>query len=303
MHIRLGTRASQMALAQAHIVKDALIEKSLATNQALTVEICPIMTTGDKDLTTPLYELGGKGVFIKELEKALLDNTIDIAVHSLKDMTSVLAPGLHLISFLAAKTARDALILKAPYHHLAELPSGATIATGSLRRKAILKKMRPDIKTIDIRGNVITRLEKLKTGDFHGLLLSEAGLIRLNLCDMITECFAPKLFCPAPGQGVIAIETRKNDEHVNALCLSITDAQQTIKSTTELAFLETVGLDCKAPLGAHAVIVDNTIAFQAFVADASATHFFEKNAVFSLEDRLVKARALAQEFLTWMQGK
>jgi len=233
MHIRLGTRASQMALAQAEIVKSKLI----AQNPTLTVEICPIITQGDKDLTTPLYEIGGKGVFIKELEKALLDNTVDIAVHSLKDMTSTLATGLHLISFLPAEAVTDALVLKSPYLSFADLPSGAVIATGSLRRKALLKKIRSDISTVDIRGNVITRLEKLQTENFHGLLLSEAGLIRLNRQHLISEHFSAKTFCPAPGQGVIAIETRQQDEKVNAICLSINDQQQHLKSTTELAFL------------------------------------------------------------------
>jgi len=298
MQIRLGTRGSQLALAQAEIVK----HKLMMADASLQIDICPIMTQGDKDLKSPLYAIGGKGVFIKELEMALMDNAIDIAVHSLKDMTTTLASGTQLTGFLAAESVWDVLILKQPHQSLQDLPQGAILATGSLRRKALLKKLRPDINTVEIRGNVLTRLDKLRTENFQGLLLSEAGLIRLHQTAIISQRLDPTVFCPAPGQGVIALQTHSDKPEINDICLLINDELQRLKSMTELAFLEKVGLDCRAPLGAYAVVEDSTISLHAFIADKSMEHFFERSEQFVIGQHLQGARALADEFLVWLSS-
>ena len=296
MQVRIGTRGSQLALVQADKVKHRLLQ----LDPLLDVVVVPISTVGDRDLQSPLYDLGGKGVFIKEIEQALLSHQVDLAVHSLKDITSELAVGLELTAFLEAETTADALILKAPYTSLDALPQGAIIATGSMRRKALLKRLRADIQTMDIRGNVNTRLNKLEQGDFAGLLLSEAGLIRLHLQHKISQCFSPDAFCPAPGQGVIAIETRIGDRVIKTLCEKINDPLQCFKSETELVFLRRVGLDCRSPLGAHVRVQGNDVSLLAFVANADMTQVYEQKRLFKHAESVAAATQLADDFLDWM---
>jgi hydroxymethylbilane synthase len=297
MKVRIGTRGSKLALAQADIVKGKL-ESSFPDIQ---FEIQVIHTQGDIDLKSPLFEIGGKGVFIKELEVALVKNEIEIAVHSMKDITSALLPGLQLTAFLKAEAVTDVFILSPPYRHFEDLPWGATIATGSLRRRALLKKLRPDIKFTDIRGNVLTRISKLKEGVADGLLLSEAGLIRLGLQDQITYRFNPCIFCPAPGQGVIVLETRSNDEVINKLCKAINNEEQSIKTSTELSFLEKVQFDCRAPLGLYAQIdkAKDTIDFTAFLANLAMDQYIEERLKFPIDERIERASDLASKFMEW----
>lgn len=292
---RLGTRGSKLALAQAEIVKARLEKKNPNTQ----FEIQVIHTQGDIDLSSPLCEIGGKGVFIKELEVSLLNKQIDIAVHSLKDITTALPKELQLTAFLPAEAFTDVMILNPKYKHFDELPEGATLATGSMRRKALLKKLRPDIKTVDIRGNVLTRISKLNEGTFDGVLLSEAGLIRLNLQDQISYRFNPHLFCPAPGQGVIALESRKDEAETIEICRSINDKDQEIKSTTELAFLEKVDFDCRAPLGLHAILENGQLDFIAFMATEAMDQYLEQRIRFRLDHHIEDAIKLADEFIKW----
>ena len=295
--LRLGTRGSKLALAQAEIVKAKLEKK----HPEIHFEIKVIHTQGDIDLTSPLCEIGGKGVFIKEIEVALLNKQADIAVHSLKDITSALLPELQLSAFLPAEAFTDVIILNKKYKHFDELPLGATLATGSMRRKALLKKLRPDIKTIDIRGNVLTRISKLEEGTFDGVLLSEAGLIRLNLQHLISYRFNPYLFCPAPGQGVIALETRKDDADIIQICKSINDKDQEIKTSTELAFLEKVDFDCRAPLGLHAVLENGHISFIAFMATEKMDEYIEQRVNFSVENRIEESIKFADTYIAWQK--
>lgn len=294
---RLGTRGSKLAVAQVEIVK-AKLEK-LNPNTKFEIEI--IHTQGDIDLTSPLCEIGGKGVFIKELEVALLNKQIDIAVHSLKDITTALPPELGLTAFLPAEAFTDVIILNSKYKHFDDLPDGATLATGSMRRKALLKKLRPDIKTVDIRGNVLTRISKLNEGTFDGVLLSEAGLIRLHLEHLISYRFNPHLFCPAPGQGVIALEARKEDTNTIKICRTINDHDQEIKSTTELAFLEKVDFDCRAPLGLHAILENGQLSMIAFMATEAMDQYLEQRIDFRLKHHLEDAMKLADDFIQWRE--
>ena len=297
--IRLGTRASPLALAQADITR-----RHFATVfPELQVERHVIETTGDKDQTSPMHAIGGKGVFIKEIEQALLKNQIDIAVHSLKDITSNLAEGLHLISFLKAEAFGDVIVSKEPYHSLDDLPREATLATGSLRRKALLKQLRPDIKTIEIRGNVNTRLKKLDEGKFEGVLLSEAGLIRLGIKNYPICRLDHNVFYPAPGQGVIALETRKDDVFSNEIALMVNHKKQHLLSTMEIEFLKVLGLDCSAPLGAHASFSRDKVHLRAFVTDPSMTHFKKGEVKAFPTERLKEAKILGKSFLEWLSNE
>lgn len=296
-NIKLGTRGSKLALAQAEIVKSKL-EKLFPS---IRFEIKVVHTTGDIDLQSPLSEIGGKGVFIKELEAALVNREVDIAVHSLKDITSSIPAGLSLVSFLKAEAVTDVFIFKHGITHFDQLPLKATIATGSLRRRALIKKLRPDVQFTDYRGNVLTRIEKLNQGNADALLLSEAGLIRLGLQDSISYRFDPHIFCPAPGQGVITLETRKNDAELVKICQGVNDPEQEIKSTTELACLEKVGFDCRIPLGLYAELdsSDQSLTLTAFISTSKMDQFFEERIKFSIDERFTVAAELSTTLLEW----
>ena len=211
---RIGTRGSALAMAQAHETRDRLVAAhGLA---ATTFEIVPISTSGDRIQDRPLSEVGGKGLFTKEIEEALLDGRIDFAVHSSKDMATVLPAGLELSVFLPREDPRDAFIGRAVLA-IAELPDGATIGSSSLRRQALLRRIRPDVRVVTFRGNVQTRLRKLEEGQVDGTLLANAGLRRLGLDQVITELLPVESFPPAPGQGAICVETRTGDRRIAQL--------------------------------------------------------------------------------------
>ncbi|RAP33054.1 hydroxymethylbilane synthase [Candidatus Marinamargulisbacteria bacterium SCGC AAA071-K20] len=247
--IKLGTRKSPLALIQADLVKAQL----LRANPSLDIEIVPILTSGDRDKISPLSEIGGKGVFIKTLETALLDNTIDIAIHSLKDVTSELEKGLELSSFLSPEAIEDCIVFNSKYktNTLEELPINAKIGTGSLRRKVLISQTIPTAQFIEIRGNVETRLQKLESENIDAIVLSYCGLIRLGLQKKANLILDPEEFIPAPGQGVIALETRKNDKQNKKNALLINSSTQEKISRLELAFLSEIGLDCGYPLGLY----------------------------------------------------
>ncbi len=298
MKITLGTRGSKLALAQTELV----IHQLHSLYPYLQFDVQVIHTRGDIDLKSPLYAIGGKGVFIKELEYALKEKKIDIAVHSLKDMTSTLFPGLQLSAFLRAESVADVLILHPKHLSFEKLPEGSVLATGSLRRKALLKKLRPDIQTVDIRGNILTRIAKLEENTIDGLILSEAGLIRLNLQHLIAYRFSLDQFCPAPGQGVIALETRKDHPFVHEICQGINDQNQMIQSTTELAFLEKIQFDCQAPMGLHVMVEDHeTLNAIGFLSNAKMDRFLEPRIKMSMYRRMEDAYQLGKLFIDWKE--
>ena len=203
----IGTRPSPLALRQAELVQEAL----LRADSSLAIKISPIRTTGDKLKTGSLAEVGGKGLFVKEIEEALIAGTIDIAVHSLKDMPTDLPKGLALGAFLPREDPRDLFISK-KYPTLLDLPRGAVVGTGSLRRQAQLKNFRPDLKVTPLRGNVETRLRKVEAGECDALILAVAGLKRLGKHGSIQEFLPTTLMLPAVGQGAIAVEIRRPDD-------------------------------------------------------------------------------------------
>ena len=295
--IVIGTRGSVLARAQADIVKKRLLEK----NPELSIEVKIIVTSGDKDQKSHLSTIGGKGIFIKELESALLDGSIDIAVHSFKDVTSHLAPGLCLAAFRTPESVCDVMITHGGVS-LEKLPRSARIGTGSVRRKALLSRTRADLYTAEIRGNIDTRLAKVDRRDYDAIMLSEAGLIRLGLNDRIAVRFDPSTFYPAPGQGVITVETRDDDTRLREIAaMAGDDAQKTI-SAAELALLSTVGFDCRTPLGVYTTLDDTALSMRGFFIPPEGGEFREAEVHGSTADPATVGNELAACLLEGTAG-
>ncbi|MBI4468654.1 MAG: hydroxymethylbilane synthase [Acidobacteria bacterium] len=241
--IAIGTRGSKLALWQANAVRDEL---SRITDARL--EIVPIKTTGDRFSGVPAEQLG-KGVFVKEIEDALRSGEIDLAVHSMKDLPSTLPQGLTIAAVRARDDVRDALIARGGLL-LKALPAGSRVGTGSPRRRAQLSAHRPDLAILDLRGNVDTRLRKLRDGDFEAIVLAKAGLDRLGWTDQITEALSPEIMLPAVGQGALGLEAREDDFELKRL-LGLLDHEPTRAAVTaERALMETLQGGCQVPIGA-----------------------------------------------------
>lgn len=255
--IIIGTRSSKLALWQAEHIKAELLKLYPAFN----FEIKKIKTTGDKILDVPLARVGGKGLFVKEIEEALIKGEVDIAVHSMKDVPTELPKGLHLAVITKREDPRDALIIrkndnkKDKVKSLKDLPKGSIIGTSSLRRSCQLLSHKPDIKIEPLRGNLDTRLRKLDEGKFDGIVLAVAGIKRLGIEKRITEIINPEIIMPAIGQGALGIEARTNDERINELLKPLDDNETRICISAERAFLKTLGGGCQVPIAAYARIV------------------------------------------------
>ena len=246
--IVIATRESLLALWQAEYVKKRIED----TYPEIQVELLPMTTKGDQILDRSLLEIGGKGLFIKELEKLLLEKKADIAVHSLKDMTAVIPDGLKLAAVTAREDPRDAFV-SLEYGSLQELPEGAVVGTSSLRRQAQLLHLRPDLQIKTLRGNVQTRLRHLDEGNYDAVILAAAGLKRLGLRERIRSYISTCDSIPAAGQGVMAIETRTGDDETMEIIQFIHDEKVASCIMAERAFLGKVGGDCKVPAGIYAV--------------------------------------------------
>jgi hydroxymethylbilane synthase len=296
--IRVGTRGSRLALAQTEIV----ITRLKRVDPSLQIESVIITTTGDKDLKASLNDIGGKGVFIREIEQALLDNTIDLAVHSFKDITSQTAEGLSLSGFLKPESVCDVLIsrLNLPFK---DIPSGSKIGTGSMRRRALLKRMRSDLEYVDIRGNVDTRILRVDEGTYAGIILSEAGLIRLGLNGKISERFDPEYFIPAPGQGVIAVETRVGDGQLSQLCRAACDEEQFLISSAEFSVLESLGFDCRMPFGMLSRIDQGFLKMKAFYENQENGSFIEELVTGNIAESLKLAKILSDRLLMRLKSR
>jgi hydroxymethylbilane synthase len=261
--MRIGTRGSPLALVQARTVA-AQLAAVLGVDVA-AIEIKTIRTTGDMIQDRPLADEGGKGLFTKEIEEALLDGRIDLAVHSAKDMPTVLPPGLMLAACLEREDPRDAFIsLKAS--SFAELGQGATLGTTSPRRQAIAKRIRPDLRIVPLRGNVETRLRKLESGEMDATILAIAGLKRLGLEAHATKIMHVHEFTPAAGQGAIGIEVRESDSRTREILARIDHADTSTALACERAFLAVLDGSCKTPIGAYAEISGGTIHFRGLLA-------------------------------------
>ena len=269
--LRIGTRGSALALWQAEWVKSQL----LAGQQELMVELVVIKTTGDKILDVPLAMVGGKGLFVKEIEEALLDGRADLAVHSVKDMPAELPEGLHLAAMPPREDPRDALISKNGAG-LDKLPHGARVGTSSLRRAAQLLHLRPDLRIETLRGNVDTRLRKLKTEGLDAIVLAAAGLKRMELSRVISEYLEPERILPAVGQGALGIETRIADVFTNEIVASLIHQQTVITVRAERAFLKRLEGGCQVPIGAYATTEDETLILTGIVADLKGVRLIRK---------------------------
>jgi hydroxymethylbilane synthase len=258
--LTIGTRGSALALVQTHWVRDEL----LRLNPHLDIHVLIIQTTGDKSqaANTPLSTYSEKGVFAKELETALIDGDIDLAVHSMKDMASILPEGLCIAAVPERHDVRDALVGKS----LNALSAGDRVGTGSVRRSALLRHHYPILKVVDIRGNVDTRIRKLKDGEYDSIVLAAAGLGRLGRSSEIAEILDPELFVPDPGQGALAIEAREGDERIAGLLAPLNHRESFAAITAERAFLAEYGGGCQTPVGAWAKVEGETMHLTAMAA-------------------------------------
>lgn len=259
--IRLGTRGSPLALCQAGLVTEELRRRW----PDLDVTIVPIKTSGDKFLDVALSQVGGKGLFVKEIEEALLDNRIDLAVHSLKDLPAELAPGLCEGAVMRREDPLDALVARNGVR-FTDLPHGARIGTSSLRRQVQLLHCRPDLQIESLRGNVQTRLNKLETLGLEAVVLAAAGLIRLGLQDRITERLQPDLCLPAIGQGALVIEIREDDQQTAERVETLNHRETRQATTAERAFLRRLGGSCVTPIAAFGQLEGETLVLTGMVA-------------------------------------
>jgi len=286
--LRLGTRKSKLALWQANFVKEKL--EALGCK----VEIVPITTTGDKILDAPLAKIGGKGLFVKEIENALLAGEIDLAVHSLKDVPITIPKGLTLSAITEREEPYDVLISRNG-EKLEELPSGAVVGTSSLRRQVQIKRRRRDLKVEILRGNVDTRLRKLKEGLYDAIVLAYAGVKRMGLSGEISQVLED--FIPAVGQGSLAIETRVEDEKVINFVKVLNHEESWLRAVCERAFLRELQGGCQVPMGAYAWIEGDRIKIKGFISDLEGERFLEGYEEGSLQEAEEVGKRLAQRLL------
>jgi hydroxymethylbilane synthase len=263
-HLRIGSRGSQLALWQAHHISDLL----RARGHVVTIET--ITTTGDKILDVALAKVGTKGMFTKEIEAALLENRIDLAVHSLKDLPTELASDFELAAITVREDPRD-VFCSVKYASIEALPRQASVGTGSLRREAQLKALRPDLQVKPLRGNVDTRLRKLEAGDYDAIILAAAGLNRLGKTQLVREVIPVEVMTPAAGQGALAIEIRHGDAATRGLLTFLDDHAARTTTTCERSLLTKLGGGCQVPIGALAEMQGRRIRLQAVVAHPDGT--------------------------------
>lgn len=270
--IKIGTRGSDLALAQAHEVRDRLFESHGEDN--LEVEIRVISTKGDRVQDRALSEIGGKGLFTEEIEQQLTSGEIDIAVHSTKDMPTLLPDGLELSCYLPREAPADAFISNKA-SSIETLPHGAVIGSASLRRQALIRRMRPDIKVVTFRGNVQSRLRKLEEGIVDATLLAEAGLNRLGLQHIITCLLPIDSFPPAPGQGAICIESRIGDDATLHMLAPLNDANTKTALAAERSFLAALDGSCRTPIAGHAILDGDSLQFHGMILSPDGAKVFE----------------------------
>lgn len=290
--LRLGTRASALALWQANYVRDAL----LAAHPGLTVELVEIVTEGDRILDRPLNQVGGKGLFVNGIEDQLLANAIDLAVHSMKDLPGHTPEGLAIVCTPPRADARDVLV-GPPGSRLESLPAGTRLGTSSLRRAALAKRVNPGLEVISIRGNVHTRLGKIEEGKVDAVLLAAAGLERLGLADRIAEYLDPEQFCPAACQGILAIEARSDDEELARLLAPLEHRESAIVAAVERAFLQRLEGGCQVPMACHAVLEGETVRARGLVIDPEGEALHEARATGAPSEAAMLGRELAETLL------
>ena len=290
--IRIATRKSPLAMWQAEHVADAL----RAAHPGINVEILGMSTQGDKILDTPLAKIGGKGLFVKELEARMLEGDADIAVHSMKDVPVELPEGLHLAVIMQREDPRDAFVSN-KYASLDELPEGAVVGTSSLRRQCQLSDRRPDLKIESLRGNVNTRLKKLDDGEYDAIILAAAGLIRLGFAERIRESIEPEDSLPAIGQGAVGIECRSDDPRVNALLAPLHDKDTADRVLAERAMNARLEGGCQVPIGGHAVLDGDNLWLRGLVGTVDGSEIIRAEIAGPREQAEQMGKALAEELL------
>ncbi len=285
----IGSRGSKLALWQANHVAALLREQGHA------VEIEVIKTTGDKITDVALAKVGTKGMFTKEIEEALADKRVDLAVHSLKDVPTELAPEFELAAIMKREDARDAFV-SVKYAALKDLPPNARVGTSSLRRQCQLKALRPDLETHALRGNVDTRLKKLESGEYAAIILAAAGVKRLGLDQHVRSVIPPEVMCPAAGQGALAIEVRSNDTQVRALLAFLDDRNSRAAIQCERAVLQSLGGGCQVPIGAYAEKRGGRLHLIAMVGRPDGSELLREEADGDHPEQL--GRATAQKLLS-----
>ena len=291
--LRIATRKSPLALWQANHVRDAL----MARNPGLDVELFTMTTQGDKILDTPLAKVGGKGLFVKELELGILEGQADLAVHSMKDVPVEFPDGLGLAAILEREDPRDALISNA-FTSIDTLPQGARVGTSSLRRQCQLRACRPDLEVLDLRGNVNTRLAKLDIGDYDAILLAAAGVKRMGWEDRITELLPPEQFLPAIGQGAIGIEIRVADEKVSRIVEALNDERTATRIRAERALNERLQGGCQVPIAGYSEISHGVMVLRALVGRPDGTELVQGVISGKPEDAEELGQVLADDLLS-----
>lgn len=292
--LRIGTRGSPLALAQAHETRDRLMAAHGMAPEAF--EIVVIKTSGDRILDRPLKEVGGKGLFTREIEEALLGGAIDIAVHSMKDMPTLQPPGLVLDCLLPREDVRDAFV-SMEYGSIAELPQGAVVGSSSLRRRAQLAHRRPDLQLVEFRGNVQTRLKKLQEGVAVATFLAMAGLHRLDMADVARSAISPDEMLPAVAQGAIGVERRQDDETVAGLLAAIGDAPTALRIEAERAFLARLDGSCQTPIAGLAELDGRRLTLRGQILRPDGSESIEGAREGLAADGAAMGRDLAEELL------
>jgi len=290
--LTIATRQSPLALWQAHYVSDLLT----AAHPGLKIELLKMVTKGDKILDTPLAKVGGKGLFVKELEVGLLEGKADIAVHSMKDVPIEFPDGLHISTICTREDPRDAFVSN-NYAHFDDLPKGAKVGTSSLRRQCQIREVRPDLEILDLRGNVNTRLGKLDNGDYDAIILAAAGLKRLEMSDRITEALGTDISLPAVGQGAVGIECRIDDERIHKLLEPLNDPITAQRVTAERAMNLRLEGGCQVPIAGYAEIDKGVLLLRGLVGSTDGTRIIRSEIAGKPEDADELGTVLADDLL------
>jgi len=296
--LRIATRKSQLALWQAEYVSKMLKHH----HPELEIELIKMTTQGDKILDTPLAKVGGKGLFVKELEVGMLEGEADIAVHSMKDVPVDLPNGLHLPIICPREDPRDAFVSN-DHETFYNLPEGARVGTSSLRRQCQLKAARPDLEILDLRGNVNTRLAKLDAGDYDAIILAAAGLMRLGMEERITERLSPEISLPAIGQGAVGIECRSDDARINNLIQPLNDRETALRVAAERAMNAGLNGGCQVPIAGFAELSHDALLLRGLVGEPDGSNIIRAEIAGPVENAQEMGQVLAEDLLARGAGK
>ena len=292
MNIKIGTRGSKLALAQTNSVVEQL--KLIAPD--FQPEVCIIKTSGDIMQDVSLAQIGGQGAFVKEIEEALLAGSIDLAVHSMKDVPGEIPPGLTFAAILKREDVRDVLVTRGKIK-FEYLPKGAKIGTGSLRRGAQLKAFMPDLEIVPLRGNIDTRLRKIETENLTGVVLAAAGMKRLGYADMVTQFLPTEIMLPAVGQGALGLQARENDAELISLCRRLNHPQTFVEVTAERSYLKALGGGCRLPIAAYGLIEKGRLTLEGLVAAPNGTSWARDKVWGELDEAEAMGQKLAEMIL------